>query len=194
LKFNQQTLTDLTRLHPLFDATNPNLQPFYAAGGKLIIWHGWADPSISPLNSLAYHQALAQTMGAITREKFERLYMLPGVYHCSTGEGPSQVDFLSPMLDWVELGKAPDSVVSYQVEPEQKSKLVTKALQGDMKLEYVADGAASRPLYPYPDYAVYKGKGDVRKAENYMRKRLANVPQNYPWLGEGMFKPYTFAD
>jgi len=63
-----------------------------------------------------------------------------------------------------------------------------------MKLEYVADGAASRPLYPYPDYAVYKGKGDVRKAENYMRKRLANVPQNYPWLGEGMFKPYTFAD
>ncbi|KAB7897848.1 tannase/feruloyl esterase family alpha/beta hydrolase [Rouxiella sp. S1S-2] len=194
LKFNKQTLADLTRLHPLYDATNSNLQPFYAAGGKLILWHGWADPSISPLNSLAYHQALAQTMGAVTREKFERLYMLPGVYHCSTGEGPSQIDFLSPMLDWVELGKAPDSVVSYQVEPGQKSKLVTKALQGDMKLEYIADGAVSRPVFPYPDYAVYRGKSDVRKAENYMRKRLANVPQNYPWLGEGMFKPYSFAD
>lgn len=192
LKFTQQTLSNLSKLHPLYDSTNPNLQPFYAAGGKLILWHGWADPSISPLNSLAYHQALAQTMGAMTREKFERLYMLPGVYHCSGGDGPSQIDFLSPMLDWVEQGRAPDRIVTYQVVPGQKSKLVTKALQGDMRLEYIADDAESRPIFPYPDYAVYSGKGDEKKAASYLRARLSNVPASYPWLGEGMLKPYAF--
>jgi hypothetical protein len=192
LKFTQQTLVELTRLHPLYDASNPDLRSFYAAGGKLILWHGWADPSISPLNTLAYHQALAQTMGTVIRDKFERLYMLPGVYHCSTGEGPSLVDFLTPMLGWVEQGKVPDGVVSYQATVEQKNKIASKPLQGDMKLDYIAEDAPSRPVFPYPDYAVYRGKGDDRQATSYERKRLAVVPASYPWLGDNLFKPYQF--
>lgn len=190
LKFTQQTLSDLSKLHPLYDSSNASLQPFYAAGGKLILWHGWADPSITPLNTLAYHLAIGQTMGYVTRDKFERLYMLPGVYHCSSGPGPSQIDFLTPMLAWVEQGKAPDTLVSYQTLPGQKSKIVTKALQGDMRLEYVAEGAPSRPVFPYPDYAVYSGKGDVSQATSYERKRLATVPVAYQWLGEKLFTPY----
>ncbi|EIC83750.1 hypothetical protein SPM24T3_15116 [Serratia sp. M24T3] len=190
LKFNQQTLAELIKLHPLYDSSNSSLQAFYAAGGKLILWHGWADPSITPLNTLAYHLAIGQTMGTVERDKFERLYMLPGVYHCSTGPGPSQIDFLTPMLEWVEQGKAPDALVSYQTVPGQKSKIVTKALQGDMRLEYVAEGAPSRPVFPYPDYAVYSGRGDEGQAASYLRKRLATVPTRYPWLGDKMFTPY----
>jgi len=191
VKQTAQMLADLSKLHPLYDATNPNLQPFYAAGGKLILWHGWGDPSVSPLNTLAYHQALGETLGLVTRDKFERLYMLPGLYHCSTGEGPSMVDFLTPMLNWVEQGIAPDSVLTYMVASEQKNKMITKKPQGDMKLETIADNAASRPVYPYPDYAVYSGKGDVSQAANYQRKKLATVPENYHWLGEGFYKPYA---
>ncbi len=192
LKFTKQTLAELTKLHPLYDSSNSSLQAFYAAGGKLILWHGWADPSITPLNTLAYHLAIGQTMGTVTRDKFERLYMLPGVYHCSTGEGPSQVDFLTPMLQWVEQGKAPDALVTYQALPGQKSKIVTKALQGDMRLDYIAEEASSRPIYPYPNYAVYSGKGNVREATSYVRKPLETIPTRYPWLGEKLFTPYQF--
>jgi feruloyl esterase len=194
LKFSQQTLSELTKLHPLYDSSNPNLQPFFAAGGRLILWHGWADPSITPLNTLAYHLALGQTMGVATRDKFERLYMLPGVYHCSTGSGPSQVDFLTPLLAWVEQGKAPDAVMSYQTLPGQKSKIVTRALQGDMRLEYIAEGAPSRPVFPYPEYAVYRGTSDVNQAASYERKRLSTVPTRYSWLGEKLFAPYQAAN
>jgi len=191
MTFTQQTLTDLEKLHPLYDATNSDLRAFYAAGGKLILWHGWADPSISPLNTLAYHQAMAQSMGLETRQKFERLYMMPAVYHCSLGEGPSLVDFLTPMLNWVEQGVAPDSLISYQAVTVQK-KLTSKPLQGDMRLVTIPQGAASRPLFPYPDYAVYSGKGDVNAAASYLRKRQAVIPASYPWLGEKLFNAYPF--
>ncbi|MCZ4060945.1 tannase/feruloyl esterase family alpha/beta hydrolase [Pantoea sp. LMR881] len=78
----------------MHDATNPDLRAFAQAGGKLIIWHGWPIRTF-PSNSIAYHHALGQEMGASQR-RFERLCVLPGVYHCSNGEGPSLADFLTP--------------------------------------------------------------------------------------------------
>lgn len=114
LRFDKATFNRLLARHPLFDATNPDLSGFASAGGKLIMWHGLADPHISPLNTIAYHEAVQSQMGHATAGKFERLYLLPGVYHCTGGEGPSLVDFLTPMLDWVESGKAPEAIVARQ--------------------------------------------------------------------------------
>jgi len=116
MQFDQATFDKLRLRHRLFDATNPDLSPFEAAGGKLILWHGWADPHISPINTIAYYSAVQRQMGP-RAANFTRLYLFPGMYHCSGGEGPSQVDLLTPMMNWVEARVAPDVVVAAQ--PEQ---------------------------------------------------------------------------
>jgi hypothetical protein len=119
LSFDKATLNRLRTLHPLYDATNPDLGKFAGAGGKLIIYHGWSDPHISPLNSIAYHQAVEKFMGKAKAAQFERLYLLPGMYHCAGGEGPSSVDMLTPMLEWVERGVAPDAIVANMPDPKR---------------------------------------------------------------------------
>lgn len=116
MHFDQLTFDRLRMRHRLFDATNPDLSAFEAAGGKLILWHGWADPHISPINTIAYYTAVQQQMG-VRAANFTRLYLFPGMYHCSGGEGPSQVDLLTPMMNWVEARVAPDAVIASQ--PEQ---------------------------------------------------------------------------
>ena len=63
-----------------------------ARGGKLILYHGWADPAISPYGTLAYYQAVLDTMGGLEKtQEFARLFMVPGMYHCSGGNAPSYV-------------------------------------------------------------------------------------------------------
>lgn len=214
LKFDQKTFDELSKLHSLYDATNPDLRAFAKAGGKLIIWHGWADPHISPLNSIAYHNALGKEMGTSQRQAFERLYLLPGVYHCSNGEGPSLVDFLTPVMNWVEKGQAPDAVTTWQASPQQKNsfgqpvgadgKLPLKAspMQGgkppvmerpDMKLETIPSNAASRPVYPYPQYAVWNGKDNVMQAASYVPKTLPVINKHYDWAGSHFYQPYQFS-
>ena len=71
------------------DATNPDLTKFAARGGKLILYHGWNDPAISPWNAIAYYNEVQKTMGAEKAASFTRLYMLPGMEHCAGGPGPS---------------------------------------------------------------------------------------------------------
>ena len=98
-------------------------------------------------------------MGRRRTETFERLYLLPGVYHCSGGEGPSLVDLLTPVIDWVEKGVAPDAVIA-------RSPGARKA-------------ARSRPVFPYPAPARYDGKGDPNEASSYVR----GAPLTAPRLG-----------
>jgi hypothetical protein len=115
MNFDQVTFDKLRTRHRLFDATNPDLSAFAAHGGKLILWHGWADPHISPINTIAYYTAVQAQMGK-QAENFTRLYLFPGMYHCSNGEGPYQVDLLTPMMNWVEGHVAPDAVLANQPE------------------------------------------------------------------------------
>ncbi|MCG8708234.1 tannase/feruloyl esterase family alpha/beta hydrolase [Brenneria sp. 4F2] len=203
LKFDQATFARLSKLHALYDATNPDLRAFAEAGGKLIIWHGWADPHISPLNSIAYHQALGQEMGETQRQRFERLYLLPGVYHCSGGEGPSLVDFLTPMMNWVEQGTAPDGITAWQASPRQHNSFgqptsaagkpaKMPAKPQEMRVETIPAHTASRPVYPYPEYAVYSGSGEVDRASSYVRRALPTIHNHYAWLGEDFYHPYAF--
>jgi len=112
LKFDRASFAAITKLHALYDATDPDLAAFAAAGGKLILWHGLADPHISPLNTIAYYTAMEQIMGKPAVDKFARLYLFPGGYHCGGGKGPFNVDLLSPIMAWVERGKAPFALIA----------------------------------------------------------------------------------
>ena len=78
----------------------------------MILWHGLADPHISPLNTIAYYTAVQQTMGQTAANKFLRLYLFPGGYHCGGGEGPFTVDLLSPIMAWVERGTSPNALLA----------------------------------------------------------------------------------
>jgi hypothetical protein len=86
--FTKSYFEQIEKLAPFWDATDPDLQPFEQAGGKLILWQGQADYSIPTISSLAYYQAVVRAMGGIAAtQQFARYYMLPGVGHCG-GNGP----------------------------------------------------------------------------------------------------------
>jgi feruloyl esterase len=152
----------LGMLESLYASTNPDLRKFKAAGGKLILWQGWADGGVSPLSTIDYYETVERTMGgAAATQDFFRLFMLPGVEHCWGGEGASIVDFLSYMETWVEKNQAPDMMMSAHVK---------KASSMSDLLNWPSDPALigfTRPVYPYPLQAKYKGSGDPNKAENF---------------------------
>jgi feruloyl esterase len=92
-----------TKLGALFNATDPNLSAFKARGGKLIQYHGWSDPDITPLNSVNYYESVTRFMSAggvhgvrDTRD-FYRLFMVPGMHHCGGGPGASIFDMVEPL-------------------------------------------------------------------------------------------------
>jgi hypothetical protein len=114
-------------------------------------------------------------MGAATVSKFYRLYMFPGMYHCGGGYGPSVFDLLTPMINWVEQGAAPSSVVAAAVSggsgpPGSGSSTGT--------VEY------TRPVYPYPEEVKYAGTGDVSDASSYIGYTPSTLTNdNYRWAG-----------
>ncbi|HEX4757216.1 MAG TPA: tannase/feruloyl esterase family alpha/beta hydrolase [Terracidiphilus sp.] len=71
------------------DSTNPDLRQFADRGGKLILYHGWNDPAISPWNTIAYYKEVQQALGEQKADSFTRLYLIPGMEHCVGGPGPS---------------------------------------------------------------------------------------------------------
>lgn len=158
--------------HALNDATSPDLDAFDKAGGKLILWHGWADQHISPLFTIAYYEAMQNTMSAATVDQFARLYLLPGVAHCGGGEGLPNIDLVSQITGWVEKGSAPDAVTTTQAD---SSGNVT----------------ATRPVYPYPAVAKFSGSGDWHSAANWTKAAaLYNAPTQ-SWAGASFYAPYT---
>jgi hypothetical protein len=134
---------DTARIATYLNATDTNLDPFKRRGGKLLIWHGWADPALSALATVEYYEDV-QARDASARD-YARLFLLPGVLHCAGGPGPDTVDWVAAIDSWVESGKAPDQLIA------SKSGAVTR----------------SRPLCPYPQRAVYSGKGSTDDAKNF---------------------------
>lgn len=148
--------TDLARLDdlsPVFDALSPDLRQFRALGGKLLLWHGWADAAISPLMTIDYYEELTRFMGgdAATRE-FARLFLMPGMFHCRGGDGPDLFDALDAVVQWTERGIAPDRLIATKDDNN--------------------DGVAerTRPVFPYPQQAVYDGSGSIDEAANFIAR------------------------
>lgn len=164
--------TYLAENHPLNDATSPDLSAFRKAGGKLILWHGWADQHISPMYTIQYYEALQNQMGQGTVDEFARLYLVPGVAHCGGGEGNDNIDLVSNLAGWVEQGTAPGSVMTY-------------------KLDGAGQQTASRPVYPYPAVAQYTGSGDWHDGANYVSGAPRYNVRTPSWPGSIFYTPYT---
>ncbi len=114
--FDRATFERVTELAPLYNAANTDLGPFQQRGGKLILWHGWSDTSITPSVSIAYYQGVQKQLGTEVTDGFMRLFLLPGVGHCGGGDGYTDVDVLTPLMLWTEQQHAPDRLLTAKVE------------------------------------------------------------------------------
>ncbi len=97
-------------LGPILDAASPDLSAFKARGGKLVMYHGWNDPAIAPGYSTEYRRRVTAKMGPTS--DFYRMFLVPGMLHCSGGDAPTQVDWIAMLEQWAEAGTAPAAVVA----------------------------------------------------------------------------------
>ena len=122
---------------------------FKELGGKLILWHGWYDQNIAPRNSINYYNNVITALDS-EAEALEviRLFMVPGMGHCSVGPGPDNLDALAALEQWVEEDVAPETIEAAHMTES-------------------GEVAFSRPLCLYPQVAVYGGSGDIMDAANF---------------------------
>ena len=130
----------------LADAKDPDLSKFRKHGGKLLMTDGWADSILQPMAVVNYYEQAMLKNGPDSKEFF-RLFMVPGMAHCSGGIGPDRHDPMTAMINWVEKGKAPDSIIASRVVNNQVVR--------------------TRPLCPYPQVARYSGQGSIDDAANF---------------------------
>jgi len=153
------------QLAKVLNATSTNLSEFNQRGNKLIMYHGWADPLIPSQSSINYFNALvgqdngnaAQPAGLgagsdklARTQKYARLFMVPGMFHCSGGPGPNVFDAITPLVNWVENGVAPNTILATHFVNN-----IPPAV--DM----------TRPLCVYPKVAKYIGSGSTSVAANF---------------------------
>jgi feruloyl esterase len=163
--FHRDVDTVDDQLAAVLNADSVDLSEFREHGGKLIMYHGWADPLIPSQSSINYFNALVANGGhgfqqvgfgfgsnpALQRtQNFTRLFMVPGMYHCSGGPGPNVFDALTPLVTWAETGTAPETIVA--------TKFVNNTPPAVEMM---------RPLCVYPKVAKYNGSGSTSVAANF---------------------------
>jgi feruloyl esterase len=162
------------KLAGILDAVDPNLKAFRAHDGKLLLYQGWSDPAVAPLNAVNYYKSVVAALTGKDRRTFEpesgtflqanekaedgvRLFMVPGMSHCGGGPGPNKFDAFTPLVNWVEHKQAPDRIVASHATNEAVDR--------------------TRPLCPYPATAQYTGHGSIDDAANFVcRVPGASVP------------------
>lgn len=160
---DQQDAVARKTLQPILSSINPDLRPFERHGGKMIQYAGWADTAIAPENGLNYYRKVTHTIG--DPHDFYRVFMVPGMAHCSGGAGPNafgngtnngpvidaEHDLLKALERWVEQGVAPDKIIATHYVNNVPAQGV----------------AFQRPLCPYPQRPEYIGEGDTNNASNF---------------------------
>jgi feruloyl esterase len=175
MDFDRDVRISNDKVAPILNSTNPDLRSFRARGGRLIQYHGWGDAAIAAPTSIEYYEAVRSFMSsapdprstAKSVEDFYRLFMVPGLAHCSGGVGPvhfgndadygpaplastdPEQDMFSALERWVEHGIAPDRLIGSGPSPLDPTRTLT------------------RPLCPHPQQARYKGAGDINDAANF---------------------------
>ena len=132
------------------ESSDPNLAKFKARGGKLLLYHGWADPGPAPANTIHYVNEVVKALGGSKQDDWMRLFLLPGVGHCGGGVGPDQADYMGALERWRENNIAPDQIAA------------AKVAGGRVEM--------TRPICAYPKVASYKGIGSVNDAANFVCK------------------------
>ena len=131
-------------------ANDPDLRAFQQNGGKLLMYHGWMDTGITPRNSTQYYESVVQEMGGAP-DDWMKLYMVPGMGHCSGGPGPYEFELLTVLEKWRERGRAPDAIPARN-----------------------PDSGLTRPLCPSAAArSIRRATGIVRRCRN--RKRAGNL-------------------
>ena len=133
-------------IRSILDATDPDLSRFRDAGGKMLMYFGWADTALNPMMGVDYYEAARGVTGESTGEFF-RLFMVPGMFHCSGGLGVFGADYFGALVDWVERDIAPERIEASRV------------VEGRTEM--------TRPLCPYPQVAVYDGQGDPASSRSF---------------------------
>jgi feruloyl esterase len=154
--FNFDSDIDRSELsdNTVMNSTDPNLKAFFGHNGKLLLYHGLSDPNISALSTIQYYNRVVDTIGGVSKTSDNiRLFLEPGMGHCGGGEGPNVFDKVSAEEQWVEHGKAPETMIA----------------------SHSTNGAVdrTRPLCPYPQIAQYKGSGSIDDAKNFVCKELS---------------------
>jgi len=142
--------TDPARLSSMalrLDATIADLSAVRARGGKIMHYNGWSDPMVTASMSVNYYEAARKSMGEKETADFYRLFLVPGMGHCQGESGCSNVDWLTPMVAWVEKGIAPAMVIGAHMEAGEVTR--------------------KRPICAYPNVAQYKGTGSIDVADNF---------------------------
>jgi Tannase and feruloyl esterase len=166
-----------------YDNSNPDLRRFKRAGGKLIIYQGGNDSVDLPGPVVDYYETVEKTLGGrAATQNFFRLFLVPGMNHCTGGDGAFAIDYLTHLEAWVELGRAPDKMIGAHVsndyllaQPSQaewaqtrEEKLWAAAFGSRLPLDPSIPVSFTRPIYPYPLRAIYPGHGNPNDAASFV--------------------------
>jgi feruloyl esterase len=150
VKFNPATDLDLALAadpDDVLGSTDPNMRAFFARGGKLLLYHGWSDPQVTPYNTIDFFQKVVASQGGAGVGSSIQLYMVPGMNHCQGGPGTDNFDRVGAMEEWIKTGAAPKRIEAWHVTSGTTDR--------------------TRPLCPFGQVAKWNGTGSSNDSSNF---------------------------